>query len=70
VTRDPWVSIVGCQAGVLGLAWRVGALDQLLLWVQRHDTLRHGQLLLPPVSVLVNGSGRCGERVEERAALA
>jgi len=24
VTRDPWVSIVGCQAGVLGLAWRVG----------------------------------------------
>jgi len=71
VTRDPWVSIVGCQAGVLGLAWRVGALDQLLLWVQCHDALRHGQLLLPPVSILVNGTGPYGKRrVEERAALA
>ena len=50
---------------------RVGAFDQRLLWVQRHDALRHGQLLLPPVSVLVNGTGPCVERrVEERAALA
>jgi len=62
VTRDPWVSIVGCQAGVLGLAWRVGALDQLLLWVQRHDALRHAQLLLPPVSIRVNGTGPYGKR--------
>jgi len=39
--------------------------------VQRHNALRHGQLLLPPVSVLVNGTGLCVERrVEERAALA
>ena len=62
---------MGCQAGVLDLAWRVGALDQRLLSVQRHDSLCHGQLRLPPVAVLVNGAGPCGERrVEGRTALA
>ena len=71
MTRDPWVRTVGWQAGVLGLAWRVGALDQRLLTVQRHAALCQSQLLLPPVAVLVNGAGPCDERrVEERAELA
>jgi hypothetical protein len=71
VTRDPWASTVGCQAGVLGLAWREGALTPTSAVGAAPHRLRHGQLLLPPVAVLVNRAGPCGERrVEERAALA
>ena len=53
---------------MLGLAWRVGGLDQRLLWVQRHDALRHSQLLLLSDVVVINGTSPAVVNVVLRSA--